>query len=558
MINLKNKSENRIFVKALVFVLLMPFAFAAEPVDFGETDFSEPGIELPDLTTIISGSELFLNSESIPDFSTVIPVENVQSKIQLELPDVSYEDNNSSIFMTEIQADKGIFAEGKIGGGYPGSFIGDFSIMQDRGTSPFEIFYSHSSFDGYNRNPLYSGYNDNSTTIKINKTMNIKKQEISFGGFYETLGNGLQNKVENISAINQRNINGNLKYQYDIAENLHTGVNFSTDYYTRFANLSLPVENSNDLLTWFKNYSYWNLNPEAYLTWNNSMFQAGLSGSYIFNGDFLSEYVVNRGEILGNAAWHNSLVNVSAQAGFLFSNQLLQNFLVPFNIGVTYSFPVYFSDRKISIAGEGGLFTKQNSIAELEKNYKFTCLNVLPGETSDWYGKFNFTVPIKLSFTINGEMEYRHTAFENGVFEPVYTDESYSNGVYRFIQKGRQLLNSELEFVYHYKLFAVSAGWYASWLDIPALGNAQGFKLSLALQNEQSIWGVNLTGRYNLDASDLIPFIDFEAFVRLNNAVRLVLTVDDGIKLVTGQERVYAGKYITQSGSANLLVKFFF
>lgn len=522
----------------------------------------ERGIELPDLTTIVTGSDVVFGSETIPDFDDVIIVDNVQSNLQLELPDVAFEETNSSVFLPEIQNDKGIYAEGKIGAGYPGSFIGEFSIMQDKGQSPFEIFYSHSAFDGYNANPLYAGFNDDTTLIKIDRTLDFKKSNFAFGGFYETLGNGLQNKVANISAINQRDINVMAKYDYNILENLVAGADFSADYYTHFANLSTPVENGSiaDIATWFKNYSYWNLKPQMFITWKNSMFDTGLFGSYIFNKDFdsTSDYLVHRGDISEKFTWHYSYLDVKANAGLVFSNQISQKILVPFTLGVTYSFPVYFSDRKVTVAGEGGLLSKQNSVFELEKNFKFAALNSLPRETSDWYGKFDFTVPLKSSVTIDGEIEYAHTAFENGVYEPVYSDGGYSNGIYVFAQKNRQLLKSCLEFVYHYKLLALSAGWYASWLDVAALENAQTFALAVSLQDEKSSWGVNLSGSYSLDASDLMPCLDFEAFVRLNNAVRLVLTVNDGIKLITGQERVYAGNYITQSGSANLLVKFFF
>lgn len=567
-----NRKSGNILVFTMLFIFSAGLSFADEMNVFSgdvspmneaiETteNSGAKGIELPDLTTIVTGSDAVLNSEVIPDFDDVIIVDNVQSNLQLNLPDVVFEETNTSVFLPSVQSDKGIYAEGKIGGGFPGSFIGEFSIIQDRGVSPFEIFYSHESFDGYNGNPLYAGFNDNQTTIKINRTLNFNKANFSFGGFYETFGNGLQNQIENISAINQRDMNAFIKYDYNFIDNLVAGVDLTADYYNRFANLSLPVSSEADAITWFKNYSYWNLNPEAYLTWNNSMFDTGLYGSYIFNKDFSSDNIVNRGDISGKFAWHYDYLDVFADAGFVFSNQIEQKVIVPFKLGVTYSFPVYFSDRKLTVAGEGGLLSKQNSVFDLEKKYKFAALNILPGETSDWYGNLDLSVPLKAAVTINANLGYKHTAFGNGVFEPLYRDEEngYSNGMFLFGQKSRQTLNSGLEFVYHYKLFAAAAGWYANWFDVPALENAQMFSLSISLQDEHSVWGASLSGSYSMDADDLIPYLDFEAFVRLNNAVRLVLTVNDGIKLITGQNRVYAGNYIAQSGSANLLVKFFF
>lgn len=554
---------NNIFVFT-TFIMLVSNPLFAEEMTLEGTEFStekndEKGIELPDLTTIVTGADMALNSEVIPDFDDVIIVDNIQSNFQLDLPDVVFDETNSSVFLPSVQVDKGIYAEGKIGAGYPGSFIGEFSIMQDRGVSPFEIFYSHTSFDGYNGNALYSGYNDNETTIKLDRTLNFNKSNLNFGGFYETYGNGLQNKVSNVSAVNMRDINATIKYDYNIIDTLNFGSDFTADYYNRFADTSKLPSEDDEALIWFKNYSYWNLKPELHLTWKNSMFDTGLYGSYIFNKDFSSEGYISRGEIGEKFAWHNSYLNVIANTNFVFSNQIKQKFLVPFTLGVTYAFPVYFSNRKLSVAAEGGLLSKQNSVFDLEKAYKFAAMDIRAGETSDWYGKIDFSVPIKSSVTINGDMQYYHTAFENGVFEPIYSDDKKCvNGIYQFDEISRQLLKSSLEFVYHYKLFAVSAGWYASWLDVPALENAQKFALSVSLQDEKSLWGASLSGSYSMDSADLMPWLDFEAFVRLNNAVRLVLTVNDGIKLITGQKRIYAGDYIAQSGSANLLVKFFF
>jgi hypothetical protein len=61
-----------------------------------------------------------------------------------------------------------------------------------------------------------------------------------------------------------------------------------------------------------------------------------------------------------------------------------------------------------------------------------------------------------------------------------------------------------------------------------------------------------------LDASDNKPVINLEGFVQASDAVRIVLSVNDMLKLPGGGERSYAGQYAANSGNASLLVKFLF
>jgi len=522
-----------------------------------ETEDSD--IALPDLTTIVTGSNDVVSEETIPDFSTLIDIENVESQLLLNMGDVSLEDSGSSVFIPVAQRDKVVFAEGKIGGGFPGSFIGDFSVQQDRGENPFKIAFNHSASDGYSNNDPSTGYNDNQTLVSLNKTVNFASSDLLFGGFYEALGNGLQSKVDNISAINQRNINGFAEYEHRLAKGFSFGGNFTGDYYMRFADTSFALQSEpEDFAKWIRKYSLINLKPEAHFAWGNDSFNTGIYAAYNFDTDFVSDYVINRGEFMEKFAWQNDMIKVNTNVGVVIGNQIAQPVLVPFTVGVESSFPIYFSDRKLSVSAEGGMLSENTSVYELEKKYKFSGFSTMPGEVSDWYGKIDLSVPMKASVTVNFDADYKHTAFGNGFYEPVYNESGFTYGLYQFEKINNQRLKTNLEFVYHYKLFSTSFGWLANWLYVPALENAQTFALTLALQNELSSWGVNLSGLYSMDAVDLTPRINLEAFLQLNNAVRLVLSVEDGIKLFTLKERVYADKYISQSGNATLLVKFFF
>lgn len=544
-------------MKKIYFGLCILFLTFGVPAFTQEAEDS--GIALPDLTTIVTGSDDIVSEEKIPDFSTLIDIENIESQLLLDMPDVSLEDSVSSVFIPAAQGDKAVFAEGKIGGGFPGSFIGDFSVQQDRGENPFKIAFSHSASDGYSNNDPSNGYNDNQTLVSLNKTVNFTSSDLLFGGFYEALGNGLQSKVDNISASNQRNIDGFVQYNHRLTKGFSFGGSFTGDYYMRFADTSFALETEpEDFAKWIKKYSLISLTPKAFFAWGNDSFNTGIYGSYSFNSDFVSDSIVNRGEFMEKFSWQNNLLKVKTNVGVVFGNHLSYPVMVPFSIGVESSFPIYFSDRKLSVSAEGGMTSENASVYELEKKFKFSGFSSMPGEVSDWYGKIDLSVPMKSSVTVNFDTEYKHTAFGNGFYEPAYNESGFNYGLYQFQQVMDQRLKTNLEFVYHYKLFSLSFGWLANWLYVPALENAQVFALTLALQNELSSWGVNLSGLYSMDAADLTPKINLEAFLQLNNAARLVLSVEDGIKLFTLKERIYADKYIAQSGNATILVKFFF
>ena len=87
-------------------------------------------VTLPDITTTISGEVVTAGKDAAPDFSKVIPVDKKDDSV---LP-VFTEENVS--FDEEPVADfsfgeaKTIFAQGLVGGGFPGDFIGDFFCLQ--------------------------------------------------------------------------------------------------------------------------------------------------------------------------------------------------------------------------------------------------------------------------------------------------------------------------------------------------------------------------------------------------------------------------------------------
>ena len=82
-----------------------------------------------------------------------------------------------------------------------------------------------------------------------------------------------------------------------------------------------------------------------------------------------------------------------------------------------------------------------------------------------------------------------------------------------------------------------------------------------------SVSALGKDSRYSADANikflvgndaDSVPIVNISAYYRLMPSLRLAIRTDDIVKLISGTSRSYAGTYIARSGSAALMVKFFF
>jgi hypothetical protein len=105
----------------------------------------------------------------------------------------------------------------------------------------------------------------------------------------------------------------------------------------------------------------------------------------------------------------------------------------------------------------------------------------------------------------------------------------------------------------------ISALWKACWGDVAALNYQNYIGAVVSVQDENSRFGIDASFGMPTDSNaDIIPIIDMSAFFRLTQAVRLAVSVEDIVKLISGDSRTYAGDYIDRSGSAAILVKFFF
>ena len=544
-----NMNIKKYIVSALTFVVFVAAGFAQDAAE-------ENQIELPDLTTVVSGSNQQEDFAPAPDFDDVLELPFNSGDVVPVLPSASEGNEADVINATNDAMQKDIYAEGTIGGGYPASFTGDFEISRLYGADPFKISFAHESSAGYAGHNLASGYNNHSTVIGVEKDFIRKKLRWGFSGHYEDLGNGFQSRVESIAANNQDAVGLSANFLWSLPNDFTLSFIAGSEFYYRFADITHNSSKSFEVPKWIKNTSRVTADPELKISWFHNGFEISFDALYNLEA---WDNVSNRGEFGLDFAWHNEKIKFYANAGVVVGNYIGDNSVIaPFTLGFETNLPVYFSDRELNLTLCGGLASERNTTAQLERTYKFSGLENLSSETSDWYGKASLLVPLKTSFTGTIAAGLYHTAFGNGVWTPDYDNStSLVSGLYTYSPKNRNELYTDFAFTWKYKLFAATAKYHANWLENPVLENKHTIDVNLALQSQKGLWGASVETAYILDSSDK-PVISLEGYVQASSAVRIVLSVNDMLKLLGAEERSYAGQYAGSSGNASLFVKFLF
>ena len=127
-------------------------------------------IELPEVTTVISGETEKAEADALPDFSDLLstkPVSAGSGGLEPVLPEVEASENTEIASVKTVTSDKSVYAEGLLGGGYPALFKGDIAVFRNVGESPFRFALSHDSAAGYASHSFTDGFSDRLTKIEI-------------------------------------------------------------------------------------------------------------------------------------------------------------------------------------------------------------------------------------------------------------------------------------------------------------------------------------------------------------------------------------------------------
>ena len=532
-------------IKKYIFSLCVLGFFTAEAFAQDVSE-QESQIELPDLTTVVSGSNQQEDFAPAPDFDDVLELPFNSGDLVPELPAVSAGGQADIKDAADDAMQKDIYAQGTIGGGYPASFTGDFEISRLYGADPFKISFAHESAAGFAGHDLAEGYNQTDTSIAVQKDFIRSKLRWGIAARYEDSGNGLQSRTEGIAGYKQDAVGLSANFLWTLPKDFQLSFNAGSEFYYRFADITKGNASNASRVT---------AEPELKISWLHNGFE--LSFDALYNLEAWNK-TSNRGQFGIDFAWKNDKVKLFANAAVVVGNNLGQNSVIaPFSLGFETNLPVYFSDRELNLNICGGLESKRQTTAQLERAYKFSGLENFSTEESAWFGKAELLVPLKTSFTGPVSAGFYTTAFGNCEWIPDYSG-TIESGLYGFTLKNRKELYTDFAFTWKYKLFAATAKYHANWFENPVLQNKHTINVIFALQSQKGLWGASLDTAYLLDAEDNKPIINLEGYVQASSAVRICLSINDMIKLLGAEERMYAGQYVANSGNASLFVKFLF
>lgn len=513
-------------------------------------------IELPDVITIIDGDSIKAGLEALSETENPIVMEKGSGTV---VPEFVEEEEKAENTEPEFEAQaaekaenpaKPVYGNGLVGGGYPAFFKGDFSLSAVDEINPFKLAFSHDSALGYAGHSLTDGYNDRKTQFSVSKNFCREKYEWGFGGSYQSVSNGLQNHIEGISSLNQDVYAGKADFVYKTQNGIKLGVDGGANFYNRYADVTkgdFPV------------VSFLTLVPQVFIRWEDNGISAGFTANYTFGRDYAKtfEELLHRGKFKLDFSWQNDYVKLYAAAAAIVGNHINGNsVVVPFAVGVNAAVPVSFSTRALNISAEGGIDSKLPKLYEVENLYRFTISSQLAQEQSDWYGKLSAFIPFGQNFTGGIAFEYRQTAFDNGVFTPVYLP--VKSTCYDYLTIDTKQFNTVLSLAYKLNCFTFQGAWEAYWLDVPVLKNENTVCVHLIYNEEQKKWGADFSVCLLLNEEIETPEVNLEAYVKMTSAVDAVLQVNDAVKLFKAEERIYAGSYLARGGSAALLLKFAF
>lgn len=548
--------EKKFFVGLAVLLAASSFSAQEKP---------EEDIMLPEVSTVISGGAPKAGKSAVPDFSRVLPNYSENKEVLPKFPNENDKIDTETSVISDSSGSpaKNVYAEGLAGAGYPGFFTGNFSIYRQSGSSPFAINFSHDRVHGYAGKSLTSGYFDKNTFISATKKFATEKHIVELGAKYESVDNGLQDRFENISELTLDLIGANFDWNWNVGHGWSLAIDAKGNLYRRFSTITgnplVPIED------FVESISVLDVSPKLTFGWAAGGLHVFMGADWICEHDifnsFLEKATINRGNFFVDMGWKNEFVNLYGIASAVVGNQIGDNdVIVPFTVGSDFTFVSKLSSRKIHIGLSGGIESVLPKVFELERQFRFSALQVLPGETSFWFGKFSLSLPVKDVFTFGFDGKYMTTAYGNGSWHPDYEDDSsILCGQYLYGNEDVTAVNTNAFLSFKTGPATFSAQWLSYWADVPAAEYAQYVSASISVQDKGA--KVVFDGKIGVATDsddDNCPVVDLSISFKVTESVRLAVTANDAVKLACGNTRTYAGQYIQRSGWAGLVAKFFF
>lgn len=546
-------------MKKIIFLSLIFFSFSFL--------FSQENeIELPDVTTVISGNELTAGKDAIPDYSEI---EVDFEKAQIEISENPNEKNISDFSDDKKTESKSLFAEGKVGFAFPFIFTSDFAIYKISEFSPFELKLHHSDFEGFGSKKAEDGFFKKNSAIQVQKEFNSTNSKNIFNLEYSMNEDGFQSKSSNFSSMTKHNAKAEYSGSWNFLNGIFLNAQSGIEYFTRYENTFF---NDESIAEYEKNSRIFNFSPEFTFGWKNENFRIGLNALYegSFNlkdketllkyENYYSSEAVHRGDFSLFADYLFKNLKLFADAGVVVGSSIGDNKAIfPFGLGFEFLIKEKGLIDILSFKGEGGIKSQNAYLNELEKKNYFAVSSYLPGEESDFFGKGEISIQFKNSLKILADCEFSKTAFGNGKW--IVKSENISPTGFYFIERENQTyLNSNLLAEYNLKDFSILLGANNYWLDVPFFEEKTAAFAKISYVQKDLKWNAFVFAKQNFgENADSIPEINVEGEAKISPSCSLVLSGNDLIKLFTNETRKIGNScYIKQSGNVTFFVKFQF
>ena len=527
----------------------------------------EKNIELPEITTVVSGESIDVEKNAVLDFSTFIELPLESDSFLPVLPELETEDDKNYSAEKKTQAEKNIYVDSTIAFAWPLSFSDDFNIFKSSGKNPFSIKFHQQNINAFGNKTSIDGFFEDDTFLTGQKKINTKNFDFEFNGEYRNGKYGLQNQSESFYNLSSQSFITSDYITWNLPLGFSLDFNFDGEIYSRFS--GLRDSSASTLLDLEKKLSVLDLAPEFMAKWNSKKgfveFYSGYDFETLFGASSSENNILHRGEFYldGGIKYTNDEtyeVVLMALAGAAVGNFLGDNSVVPeFELSVA-SNVLLKNNRYMTINVSGGLQTYHDKVKEFEQTYKFTTGTQVFTESSDWFVSLESLFPIYKWFNIQFNCDFKTSAFGNGLWQPLYNSSPALSGLYMFNQQERTELSNQLVFGFVKDTMKITLEGYTQWMYVTPGTEPYSISLAFDWQSFSGRWGVLFEAKENLGENvDYIPVLNLTSFYRFNNSVRLSCNLNDTIKLFMGETRNIVGTpYKLYCGNVTMLLQFMF
>ncbi len=512
--------------------------------------FSQEIIEMPDVSTTISGSEQELLEESLPDFSDILPVEEeLLPQLETNLPKVESEQEAKST--QDSSFEDFTYFEGKIGGGFPNLFLGDFALSRSEKNNYFNFEFFHETINGYGSKKSSNGFFNNETNLNLDGTINFSQNfNLDFFGEYAIYQFGLQSLSPVFYSTNLQQGKINLTSNFICSDGLQLYGKIDTEYSSWFASF-IPSSENSDLQADILRFAF---APRLGLAGNAGIFTCYFEGGYdLYTSTGNLDSIVHRGDLLYYMDFRFGDFLLSSDVGLVFVDKKTY---VPFSVGLEFSKTVEFSIL-------GGMKSYSTDVFELEKNpVLFDDIKVT--EQNMWFANLDFMFPLGNFMENNIKVDFALPAGESKIILPNYSKVDEKTGLYSATEFDFTMLSTEYSMLFYFDKSQLNMSWNAFWLDLPEnLGiPSQQISVLYSFVPTKNNWGFSLWASMNLGGNreilgDILPNSGLSFYIRSEKSFKFTFELDDVVKLFTGTERTLYGSYVKKSGSASIFVSFY-